>query len=236
MDFAKHSKHISSLIKSYGATSALSHIVHQGLNKILFLKVFRGMTLTQTSLHPEFRSLPSEYECRFLVPHEVAQYAADPALDLPDEFLLSEARDAQCCGVFHGGELVSYGWYSTKPVRAFAGADLSFDPSYTYMFRGFTRESHRGKQLHAYGMAWALLHYASVGQKGLISYVESTNFASLRSVARLGYEIFGSLIALKLFGRLIVIPSGKCSDYSFTLTPEGTASLAQVHVQNRKAA
>lgn len=41
-------------------------------------------------------------------------------------------------------------------------------------------------RLHGVGMSMALRHYLARGFKGLVSYVESTNFASLKSCSRMG--------------------------------------------------
>jgi ribosomal protein S18 acetylase RimI-like enzyme len=121
---------------------------------------------------------------------------------LPSSFLDEAlAEGDECFGFLDGETLAAYGWYSRRPTPI-DPPDLVLDPGdrYVYMYKGFTHPAHRGKRLHAIGMTLALQHYQRRGYRGLISYVESNNFSSLNSVRRMGYEIFGSVWALRVFG------------------------------------
>jgi L-amino acid N-acyltransferase YncA len=78
---------------------------------------------------------------------------------------------------------------------------LHFDPSYVYMYHAFTRPSCRGRRLHAIGMAAALVAFVKEGHEGLISYVDSSNLASLKSFHRMGFREFGYLVLLNVGAR-----------------------------------
>jgi hypothetical protein len=98
-----------------------------------------------------------------------------------------------------------------------------FDPDYVYMFKGFTLPAYRGQRLHAIGMARALEGYAELGSKGILSYVESNNFASLRSCRRMGYEDIGTIVISKLGGRHYSFESPGCREYALRVDPVSPA-------------
>src|SRR5437667_315175 len=101
------------------------------------------------------------------------------------ERLLQIWRQLQKKARRHGA---AYGWYASAATPVAPGLVLHFAPGYVYMYKGFTHDLHRGKRLHAIGMTRALQHYRSSGFKGVVSYVESSNFDSLKSCARMGYR------------------------------------------------
>ena len=92
---------------------------------------------------------------------------------------------------------------------------LHFDPAYTYMYKGYTVPAYRGARLHAVGMCQALRAFTTEGKAGLISYVQSNNFASLRSVARMGYRTFGRVYVLRRGSRAFLYATRSCRDYDF---------------------
>ena len=92
---------------------------------------------------------------------------------------------------------------------------LHFDPAYTYMFKGYTVPAQRGKRLHAVAMCQALRALAGEGQRGLVSYVASNNFASLKSTARMGYRPFGDLYLVQAAGRAFTWATPGCRPYGF---------------------
>jgi hypothetical protein len=66
-------------------------------------------------------------------------------------------------------------------------------------------------------MARAMKSFVERGFKGLISYVEASNFNSLRSVYRMGYVAIGKVMVIKLFGNFISWRTGSCADYGMQL-------------------
>jgi hypothetical protein len=83
------------------------------------------------------------------------------------------------------------------------------------MYKGFTHNDYRGKRLHAIGMTRALQHYLSIGYKGIVSYVESINFDSLKSCFRMGYSVFGTVYVFQAFGRYYGLSTPGCRKYAF---------------------
>jgi hypothetical protein len=114
---------------------------------------------------------------------------------------------------------------------------LHFDDRYIYMYKGFTHVEHRGQRLHAIGMTRALEAYLARGYKGIVSYVEWNNFASLRSCYRMGYTGFGSIIVARILGRYIIHASSGCKPYRFKLEwREQTASAERDRQLGQSAA
>jgi len=82
--------------------------------------------------------------------------------------------------------------------------------------------AYRGKRLHAVGMCRALRAVTEEGRNGLISWVFSNNFASLRSVMRMGYRIFGEAYVLRAGTRSFTYATSACRDYGFWVEPLDT--------------
>ena len=187
-------------VATIGLASTLHDLALRAANKVVVLKILKGMTAERVD--PRFVTCPGPYRPMFLDEKRLRELGRDPANGLPESFLneaLSEGDE--CFGFLAGETLAAYGWYSRRPTPI-DPPDLVLDPGdhYIYMYKGFTHPAHRGKRLHAIGMTLALQHYQRRGYRGLISYVESNNFASLNSVKRMGYEMFGSVCALRVFG------------------------------------
>ena len=71
------------------------------------------------------------------------------------------------------------------------------------------------------------LNYLDRGYKGLVSYVESNNFDSLKSVSRMGYEKFGSIYLMRAFGRYLIHVSPGCERFGFAIE-EREGELAEL--------
>lgn len=83
------------------------------------------------------------------------------------------------------------------------------------MYKGYTVPAYRGTHLHAVGISRALREFTAEGKAGLISYVQSNNLASLRSVARMGYRVFGTVYLLRVGRRVLTYATKTCRDYGF---------------------
>jgi hypothetical protein len=62
-------------------------------------------------------------------------------------------------------------------------------------------------------VARALRHYRSTGYKGVLAYVDATNLDSLKSCARMGFEVFGSIYVLEALGGYVVYTSPGCARF-----------------------
>jgi hypothetical protein len=210
-------------IRKSVATIGLAHTVHdlalRAANRAVVIKILKGMTVE--SVHAEFLACPEPYRPMFLDEKMLREFGRDPANDIPKGFLEEAlAKGDECYGILAGRTLASYGWYSRGPTRI-DPPELVLHPGdrYIYMYKGFTHPGHRGRRLHAIGMTLALHHYLANGFRGLVSYVESNNFSSLTSVVRMGYEIFGTVCVLKIFGAYRTLASPGWREHGVRIEP-----------------
>jgi hypothetical protein len=171
----------------------------------LALKVLQIVALSPEDLDSDFLHLERELRAGFADPPALLAAATrDPSLELTPDFVrAAAARGDRCYAIWSRDRLVSYGWYSNRPTDIGDGLTLRFNPRFTYMYKGYTTPEFRGRRLHGIGMARALAGHAAAGSLGLVSYVERTNTASLRSVYRLGFRDAGRVITTSIFGKVI---------------------------------
>jgi hypothetical protein len=206
-------------MKRHGVAAALHFSWMKLVNLAVPFRILRCMCVRY--VHNGFVACPNGYEARFLGAKALLDLTQDTGAELPRQFV-NDALGAgnECLAIFRGEELAAYGWYSTRPTPALAPElVLHFAPGYVYQYKGFTVPAHRGQRLHAIGKTRALRHYLSKGYRGLLSYVESTNFESLKSNDRMGYETFGSIYVVRLFGRYLAFSTPGCRRYQFRLEP-----------------
>jgi hypothetical protein len=206
-------------INHHGLGLTLFHAAYRAANHVTEVAVWDALMIDMSMVRAEFRIDERHPPGRMLEAEEMRRYVADPANLLSDAFIDDAARKGDRCYVLcEGDALMSYGWYSTWPTRLTempGHAVLHFDPAYAYMYNGFTRPEYRGRRLHAIGMAAALAECTKDGLKGLLSYVVSSNFASLKSCERMGYETFGHLVMVKVGARYVWHESAGCAKYAF---------------------
>jgi len=187
----------------------------RAVNTVMVLKILKGMDVSR--VEPEFLRCPEGLHAAFLSPATLRRFASDPKYDMSASFIdAALAKGDECFGLLHGDDLAAYGWYSFTPTQIDPPElRLCFDRDYVYMYKGFTHPDYRGQRLHAFGISLALDSYLARGFKGLVSYVESTNFSSLRSYARIGYATFGSIYVAKVFGHHLRVSTRGCRRHDF---------------------
>ena len=202
----------------------------RAVNRVIFLKVMHSMKLE--TVHPIYMTAPERYQGTFLDYAQLKEFERMPEYEFPADFLQSAfAKGDRCYGFLtHEGRLAAYQWYSTKPTWFFApsrvsgwnGAVVNFDEEYVYMYKGFTHPRHRGRRLYPIGVSTALSTYLAQGYKGIVSIVESNNFASLHACYRMGYEDFGMIYLTILFGTCLIHADSTCHAMGFRLTAAKT--------------
>jgi ribosomal protein S18 acetylase RimI-like enzyme len=207
-------------IQQHGVGATLFYGAYRAANKVTKVALLNGLVLTLESISGIFLEDPRRKQVRELSPEQMRKYVgkAESSTLAEEGIELAKARKDRCFAMFDGDVLTSYGWYSTKPTELIElghGIVLHFDSSYAYMYNGFTHPKYRGQRLHAIGMAAACAQFAKEGQKGLVSYVEASNFASLKSCFRMGYESFGHVAVLKVGGRYLSQETPGCKKFGF---------------------
>jgi hypothetical protein len=204
-------------LRRHGLSGAAHQLSLGALNCFVEFKILRALYVERPD--PAFLGCPGPYTAGFLPEKTLRQFASDAKCELSDDFLdATLLRGDECYAICDGEALAAYGWYSCGPTPiGLPGLLLQFSPAYVYMYKGFTHDRYRGQRLHAIGMTMALRHYVSNGFKGIVSYVESGNFDSLKSCFRMGYRVFGSVYVIKLFGRYFTFTSPGCEKFGFRL-------------------
>jgi hypothetical protein len=209
-----------------GVAGTLHDLGLRAANRVMVLKILRLMSIERAN--PAFAACPAGYRAMFLTEPMLRDFGRDAVNEMPEAFLDEAlAKGDECFGLLAQGRLAAYGWYSSGPTRI-DPPDLILHPGgrHIYMYKGFTHVKHRGRRLHAIGMTLALQDYLKRGFNGLVSYVESNNFNSLKSTVRMGYEIFGTIAVLKAFGVHCTRASAGCRARGVRLEPAVTAAPA----------
>ena len=190
--FARDRQHL-------GVRRAFLRAAYYRLSGRTSLSVYRIVVLTLDSVNRELLERETPYSIRPLGVDELEVFSADPANQLPPEFvaLSAETKDV-CIGVLDGDELASFGWYSERPTVVEDGSTIHFCPSRVYMFHGHTKPEYRGRNLHGLGLARAVQIFDERGYAGVLSLADWANYASLISAYRSGFRNCG--VALR-FGR-----------------------------------
>jgi len=200
-------------VRRHGVAATAYEAVVKALGSVADFKILRGVFVDRPD--PAFLECP--YRPLLLDAAALRRFAGDPANEMSQEFIdEATARGDQCYAICDGERLAAYGWYAfgATPI-GLPGVLLHYSPGYVYMYKGFTHHDYRGQRLHAIGMTRALQHYLSAGYKGIVSYVESINFDSLKSCFRMGYSVFGTVYVVKAFGRYYGFSTPGCRKYAF---------------------
>ena len=224
MQVVRIGRHVRDAFQRYGTSAVVHDLGCHAANIVADFQILKGMTAHLRDVRDPHMLETPRFEGRFVSADELAR-RYEGSYGLSVEFLRDASdRGDRCYGLFHEGVLASYGWYAAVPTPIDGHFVLHFDPTYTYMFNGYTAPAYRGMRLHAVGMCQALRAFTEEGKKGLIAYVQSNNFASLRSVARMGYRTFGSVYALRVGGVAFTYATKGCASYDFRLVPDASAS------------
>ncbi|MCA9087060.1 MAG: GNAT family N-acetyltransferase [Planctomycetaceae bacterium] len=185
-----------SIWRKSGTGSLLRYAADRLGKRLLSLQVVELVWLEASKIQLTEDANPG-FTFRFLAPEEVAAHAQLPENQLDQEMVARAAAGSDLCfAVLQNGRLASYGWYALRGVegRHNFGVSMSYPDSVAYMYKGFTHRDFRGLRLHGIGMKRALLQLNQRGIHALVSTVDWTNTASLRSCDRLGYQRLGQII------------------------------------------
>ena len=200
----------------HGVRNAVWLALLKGLGCDRWICVLHGHFIDEVD--PAFAEPAQGYAGSFIGERALDAFVSDPQTALPAEFVrYALAKGDKCFGFVRDGALLAYGWYATTPTRVSPELKIHFAHGYVYMYHGVTHASHRGQRLFPAGMARALRHFRATGYKGMLLYVDATNLDSLKSCARMGWRVFGTMYVVRLFGRNLIYCSPGCSRYGFRL-------------------
>ncbi len=200
---------IRKVSKRFGLLAGGKFLTSQVMKKICSVQGVEFVFLHKDSLPAEIE-LPPGFEARFLNAEELLPFTEDPTNDLGPEMIerLNGGKDF-CFAALHENRLAAYGWYALKDIEAEHnfGISMQFPDNYAYMYKGFTHTDFRGKRLHGILMGKALQGLGDHGIEALVSSVGWTNFASLLSCDKLGYERLGRAWTIRSGKTILSVPS-----------------------------
>lgn len=204
-----------------GLWARLSEAAYDRMRRRLGYRKLIGVVTPMDALsYKGSSSLPEGYTSRFIEPEELEPFAEAEWNDLSARFVAEcRERGDLCYGAFEGERLVSYSFYSRKPVPIDDELTVHFDTRFVYVYKSFTVPSERGRKLHGLLMNRAIraIHDES-GCAGLIAYLEPANPSSERSGARLGHRRFGTIRVLRFRGLTWTFHGPGCARYGFRVT------------------
>jgi hypothetical protein len=213
--------HYVDSMSHFGVGPTAYHATYRLLNRVTRVALWKALVLTTRDVDVDFLDAARREGARMVTPAELHPYVADPETLLTHPFLdaAAERRD-RAVAFFEADRLISYGWYSCRPmplVELDPSLVLHFDPSWTYAYNGFTVPRARGRRLHEAGLAHGLLACVRDGYSGNVTYIDSSNFASLRSSHRLGFRDVGYLAMLNVGLRYLCASSRGCRPYGLAV-------------------
>jgi hypothetical protein len=204
-------------VRRHGLWNTLKWAALRFAAQALGVRVLRGLVLESVPAETE---VPAGLTQGFQTPRALRRFASDPANEMSPFFIADAiARGDRCYAICNGPMPVFTSWYSRRPTSTggAGGLVLHFDPQYVYMYKAYTQPEHRGQRLYQAAVSRVFAHFAAKGARGFLSYVEATNLASLKSLRRMGYRVFGSIYVVRLFGRHYTFASAGCKPFGFRL-------------------
>jgi hypothetical protein len=186
-----------------GWLPALLARVTARLQKSLGLWIYRVniRQLGEPAAHPA--RLPEGItSVRALTEADLLEGANDDDLELEPAFVRSAlARGDLSWGAFEGDKLVGYTWRS--PALAPFRGDLWIRIGYPlhYVYKSYTRTTHRGKGIHIAITRVADQHMLEMGRPAEVGFIDISNLQSLRAARSLGRRKVGWAGYLKIFRR-----------------------------------
>ncbi len=181
----------------FGLKAAAKRTVSRTAQKLLRIEISEMLWLDRADLRLASEANP-HFEFRFLSANEIATLARDPSNDLDLSFADRADSGFDFCfaAVTQSGEFASYSWYAIDSIEAehHAGVAMSLPPRTAYMYKAFTPPKFRGQRLYGATVDLAFRKLATRGITQLVTTVEWTNFASLRSCERMGFRRLGRLV------------------------------------------
>jgi hypothetical protein len=168
-----------------------------------------GLTVPIGHLDPQF-------SIRQATRDELIEAAAQGDLDLTWEFVEAAlARGDRCTAAFVGPRLVAYTWRALSSAPHVHGLWVAFVKPDRYSYKAFTLPEFRGYHLQSHIAAAADPWFVARGFIRDISFIETHNYASIRSFRRIGHRFVGYAGYLTLFGRPIPFRSPGARKHGF---------------------
>lgn len=175
---------------------------------------------------PKAASARAGLECRPLEEAEALAFAADPRLELGEQWIRDAyARGSLCLGALARGELLGYTWLAFGDTPYESGVWVGFDERLRYTYKSFVRPECRGRRIIQALHALADRPELRRGRHFTVAFVNADNHASLAALERAGSRPIGFAVYARIFGALLALRSPGLKRAGISLY-EPNASLA----------
>jgi hypothetical protein len=218
-----HAQFYRELVEAHGFLKMFSYAAYRATKKVANVALWNAIVLTPLELDKTFLTLPYGVVGHLLPAEEMRGhvYDKDNNLSLGNLFE-SSAKGDFCYALFDGKNLASYSFFSTQPtelVEVSRTLSVGFDPSYVYAYHGYTKPQYRGQRLFAMANAGGLLAFMEKGKKGVVTYTDVFDFASINATRRIGYRRFGRVILAKSGDKYVSRTTPGCKAFGFRVEP-----------------
>jgi len=183
-----------------GTGAMVRWVAYRSAQRLVDVRVAHVLWFEATNVNRSLRP-DAAYTFRFLSAEEVRAFSADAQGSLPPAMAdRIVAGNDFCFAALAGPRLAAFGWFALGSIEAEhnGGMALSYPPDVAYMYNGFTFPEFRGQRLHGLVKALGLRALAGRDVSKLLSTVDWTNWASLRSNFRLGCVDLGRMGVIHL--------------------------------------
>jgi hypothetical protein len=199
----------AAIFKKFGLKAFLLDRSIYLASRLLFFKSIDWLTLSLDDVGEGYLAIPKGHQAKFSNIQEMKHFVGKE-YQLEYQFIKEAfAKGDIPYTITKDSRLCSYGWYAKAPNEIYPGIKFIIPERHIYMYKGFTHPEHRGMRLHAINMARALRELNNSSAHSFLSFVETQNFASLRSCYRLGYQKSGRSILFEILGKTFVFSSAK---------------------------
>ena len=201
--------------QSWGFWRALYAKVMNGLKRVFGLHLFTvQIGHHQGGVTPP---LPPGLEMHILTPAEIRSHVNVPHLDFRDASVNQAlARGDLCIGAFKNDQLVAYTWRALKgPVPHTGGWEVIWNPGLVYRYKAYTSPDYRGLHIHDVLSKVIDQHLGELGHTKGLSFVETHNFSSIRTLTRKVRRHIGYAGYVGRFGWFVPFRTAGCRQVGF---------------------
>lgn len=193
-----------------------------GVNVVLVLRrVLAGA--------PRVPCARADLECRPLGEAEALALAADPRLELSEQWIRQAyARDCICLGALVHGQLLGYTWLAFGDTPYEDRVWIGFDERLRYSYKSFVRPECRGERIMQSLHAVADRPELRRGRHFTVTFVNADNEASLAALERSGSRRIGFAVYARWFGLVLAYRSSGLKRAGISLYKPTRASLQTV--------
>jgi len=199
----------------FGFSKTAVAALERAVNRVIRAECYNIVVLDQAEVREHRVASTPEVSVRVATRDELMEMHKQQTWQIHD-FLLDRAAEGDLCFLnYCGGELAGYTWANVngQPLL-FPHLRLKLPDNYIYNYAGFTLPKFRGYGLQAIRHS-ALIHHKqwNATTRGLIGYVNATNWPSIRGQTKSGYRKIGTLVLVGSKNHFVTFRSRAVRDF-----------------------